>query len=108
MVGCVQYVVGKKKLLFQFEYGQKRYISYCLLQYLCLKEEVCLEMDEPISNLPENNMVDFLLSMGILMLNNLECLKEVCIPLCFIVCVLLSRYQQICWRDRFRKRDICA
>ena len=46
-------VVGKKKFLVQFEYGQKIEMSSCLLVYVCSKQEVCLEMDEPISDLPK-------------------------------------------------------
>ena len=51
VVGCVQSVVGKKKLLVQFKDGQKREISYSLLVFLSSKEEV--DMDEPISHLPK-------------------------------------------------------
>ena len=50
-MGCVQSVVGKKKLLVQFEYGQKKGISSSLLVFFNSKEEV--EMDEPISHLPK-------------------------------------------------------
>ena len=46
-------MVGKKKFLVQFEDGQKREMSSCSLVYVCLKQEVCLEVDEPISDLPE-------------------------------------------------------
>ena len=51
VVGCFQTVVGKKRLLVLFEDGQKKEISYSLLVYLILKEKV--EMEEPISHLPE-------------------------------------------------------
>ena len=37
LVGCVQAVVGKEKLLVQFKDGQKREISYISLSYLCSK-----------------------------------------------------------------------
>ena len=40
MVGCVHTMVGKNKLLVQFEDGQKKEMSYFLLLYLCPKEEV--------------------------------------------------------------------
>ena len=33
--------------------------------------------------------------MVIMRLENLACLEEVCICLCFIVCVMLSRFQRI-------------
>ena len=52
VVVCVQDVVGKKKLPVQFEYGLKIDMSYNSLSYLCLKEEVCLDIEEPISYLP--------------------------------------------------------
>ena len=48
VVGCVQTVVGKKRLLFQLEYGKNEYMSSCLLVFLCPKEEV--EMYEPLLN----------------------------------------------------------
>ena len=56
--------------------------------------------------LPKNKEVDCFLLMGILRLNNLACLKEVYIFMCFIVCVMLGVYQRIFWRSRFRKREI--
>ena len=52
-MGCVQALVGKKKFLFKFEDGKKKEMSYFSLTYVCLKEEVCLETDEPISDLPQ-------------------------------------------------------
>ena len=51
MVGCVQSMVGKKKFLVLVEDGQKKEIVFSSLVYLSLKEEV--DMDEPISHLPE-------------------------------------------------------
>ena len=50
VVGCVQSVVGKKKLLVQFKDGHKKGISSSSLVFLSSKEEV--DMDEPISHLP--------------------------------------------------------
>ena len=44
---------GKNKLLVQFEDGKKRHIGSILLLYLCSKQDVCLEMEEPISDLPQ-------------------------------------------------------
>ena len=35
-------------------------MSSCSLVYLCSKEEVCLEMDEPISNLPKTEQGELL------------------------------------------------
>ena len=46
VVGCLQAVVGKKTLLVQFKYGQKKQMSSILLVFLCPKEEV--DMDEPL------------------------------------------------------------
>ena len=51
MVGSVQSVVGKKKFLVLFKYGQKKEIGSSSLVYLSLKEEV--DMEEPILHLPE-------------------------------------------------------
>ena len=48
VVGCVHIVLGKKKLLVQFEDGQMKYISYYLLVFLSLKDEV--NMGEPLSH----------------------------------------------------------
>ena len=60
VVGHVQYLVGRKKLLFQFKYGKKKEMSCVSLSYVCSKEEVCLEMYEPISNLPQKEQGVFL------------------------------------------------
>ena len=51
VVGCVQDVVGKKRLLVLFEYRQKKDTSYCSLVFLCLKEEA--DMDESLYNYPK-------------------------------------------------------
>ena len=51
MVGCVKILVGKKKFLVLFKYGQKKEIGSCSLVYLSEKEEV--EMEESITLLPE-------------------------------------------------------
>ena len=51
MVGCVQAVVGKKRLLVQLGDGQKKYMSSSQLVFLSSKEEV--EMDEPLSHSPK-------------------------------------------------------
>ena len=51
VMGCVQSVVGRKNFLFVFEDGQKKEISSSSFVYLSSKEE--LEMEEPISHLPE-------------------------------------------------------
>ena len=52
VVGCVQGVVGKKKFLVLFGYGQKKDMGSSSLLYLSEKEEV--EMEDPISHLPKN------------------------------------------------------
>ena len=57
VVECVQSVVGKKKFLIQFEDGQKKEISSSSLVFLSSKEEV--DMDEPISHLPEKNKANY-------------------------------------------------
>ena len=51
MVGCIHSVLGKKKFLIQFEYGQKKEISSSLLVFLSLKEEI--DMDEAILHVTE-------------------------------------------------------
>ena len=53
VVGCVQDVVNNRKLLVQFYYEKKKDMSCVLLSYVCSKGEVCHDMDEPISYLPE-------------------------------------------------------
>ena len=60
VVGCVHAVVAKNKFLVQFKDGIKRYISSSLLSYLCSKEEVCLEMEDPISDLPQQEQGELL------------------------------------------------
>ena len=55
-------VAGKKRLLFQFGYGQKKYMSYSSLVFLSLKKEV--EMDDPLSNLPEKEQGELLIIDG--------------------------------------------
>ena len=53
LMGCVQAMVGKKKLLFQLENGKKKDIISSSLVYVCSRKEVCHDMGEPISNIPE-------------------------------------------------------
>ena len=45
MVRCVEAVVGKNKLLVQFEDGKKKEMSSSSLQFLFPKDEV--DMDDP-------------------------------------------------------------
>ena len=52
VVGCVQDVMGKNNFPFQFEDRHKKDMGSVSLSYVCLKDEVCLEIDEPISELP--------------------------------------------------------
>ena len=47
VVGYVQHMVGKNKLLLLFKYGQKKDTGSCLLVYLSEKEEV--DMEESIT-----------------------------------------------------------
>ena len=53
LMGCVQDVMGKKKLVVQFKKNQKKEMISCSIVYVCSKEEIYLGMDDPISNLPE-------------------------------------------------------
>ena len=46
--------VGKKNFLVQFEEEEKKDMSHVLLSHTCSKEEVCLKIDDPISELPQN------------------------------------------------------
>ena len=46
-------MAGKKKFVVQFEDRQKKEMSCVLLSYICSKDEVCLDMDGPISYLSE-------------------------------------------------------
>ena len=50
VVGCVNAMLGKNKLLVKFKDGKKKDMSSSLLQFLFPKEEV--DMDDPKSNLP--------------------------------------------------------
>ena len=52
VVGYVQAMRGKNNFLVQFKYGKKRDMSSCFISYVCSKEEVGQEVDEPISDLP--------------------------------------------------------
>ena len=56
--------------------------------------------------LVKKNKVNCWILFGILRLENLECLKKVCICLCFLVCVMLRIYLHICWRTRWWMRYI--
>ena len=62
MVVCVHAMVGKKILLFQFEYGQKKQMSSCFLVFLIFKGGV--DMDEPLSDYPEKEQVEFFIIHG--------------------------------------------
>ena len=53
LMGRVQAVVEKKKILVQFKNLQKKEMISCSIVYVFLKEEICPEMDDPISKLPE-------------------------------------------------------
>ena len=53
VVGCVQAVVGKETILVQFKDIQRREMSASSLQYLFSKEEVGLEVDDNIYDLPK-------------------------------------------------------
>ena len=64
VVGCVQDVVGEKEFLVQFEDGQKKEMSSVSLSYVCSTEEVCLDMDEPILDLPQKEQGGLLTVYG--------------------------------------------
>ena len=50
---CVQAVVQNNKSLFQFGYGQNRYMCDSFLSYICQKQEVVQEVDETIYEIPQ-------------------------------------------------------
>ena len=62
VVVCVQSLVGKNKLLFIFEHGKKKEISFSSLVLLSSKEEVY--MDETISHSPEKQQGELLTIVG--------------------------------------------
>ena len=53
VVGCVQDVVGKNNFLVPFEHRQKKDMISSSLPYERSKEEVCLKIDELISDLTQ-------------------------------------------------------
>ena len=90
LVGCVKSVVGNNKFLVQFKDAQKIDMGYCLIVYVCSKEDVGHEVNKPISDPPPNNM-NCLLFMSILLMNYNARLKKVYVYLFFVVCVLEIR-----------------
>ena len=60
LVGFLHSVVGKKRFLVQFEGGQRREMDSCSLVCVCSKQQVCLDMDETISDFPEKEQGEFL------------------------------------------------
>ena len=53
MVGYLQAVLGDNKFLVQFKDDQKREMGSISISYLCSKEEVCLQMEDTILDLPQ-------------------------------------------------------
>ena len=64
VVGCLQYIMGKKKVPVQFEDTHNRDIIDSLLSYLFEKEEVVQEVDETVSDLPKIGQSGFLTTDG--------------------------------------------
>ena len=83
----------------------KKWFLVCLCMYV-RRRRYALRWMSQYQTFPKNKKLNCWLLMGILMLDNLSCLKEVCISLCFIVCVILRWYQCICWSKICRKRNI--
>ena len=50
---CFHTTVGENNFLVQFEDGQKRKVGTFFILCIFSKEEVCLNMKEPISDLPQ-------------------------------------------------------
>ena len=44
---------------FKFEDGKKKEMDYFLLTYVCSKDEICLDMDETISELTPKERLNF-------------------------------------------------
>ena len=81
VVVCVEGVIGKKKFQTQFEDGQRREISTCLLSLVCSQKEVDQGVNKTISELLKDRGLIFEIAR----------LKKVCICLDFIFYVLLRR-----------------
>ena len=64
VAGCIQAVVGKKKLLVQFKDRQNRETSDSSLPCLCSKEEVDQEVYDTISDLPKRGKSELLTIYG--------------------------------------------
>ena len=62
VVGCVHSVAENKKFLAQCKYGQKKEMSSSSLVYLSPEEEV--NMDDPISHLPQKEQGELLTING--------------------------------------------
>ena len=60
VLGRAHAMAGNTKFLVQFENEQKKERIFCQLVYLYSKEEICLDMDKPISNLPDKEQGDLL------------------------------------------------
>ena len=44
---------GEEEIISSIQENQKKEMISCSIVYVCSKEEICLGMDDPISNLPE-------------------------------------------------------
>ena len=59
VVGCVQDMAEENNSPFKFEDGKKKEMDYFLLTYVCSKDEICLDMDETISELTPKERLNF-------------------------------------------------
>ena len=98
-------MLGKKNFLVKHEYGQKKYMNYVSLSYVRSKEEVCLEIDGPISDLNQKEKGGLLAIDGNPVVKEASMFEIGIYCKCFIAFVMLSRYQWICWRNRCCNRD---
>ena len=87
VVGYVQDVVGKKKILIQFEDGKRKDMGTCSLTLISTEEEVGKGGEDSILNLPKNVKVNCWLLMDILLFKKVAYMKRVYICLYFIVYV---------------------
>ena len=96
VVGCVQAVIGNNKYLLQFKDRQKREMSSHSLSYVCSKEEVGQEVDEPISDLPPKEQGELLTIDGDPVVEEVSIFENFMYLSVFIFKVLSMRYQRMC------------
>ena len=93
-MGYVQAVLGNKKLLFQFENGQKRYMSASSLSYVFDKKKVKKEVGETIFDLSKIEQGEFLtINWNIVSEGDGTFGKGINFYMFYCLCVFLRVYQ---------------